>query len=548
MSQIPLATNRLEVVNTDTAPAVNPLPWRLLRLLNIYRLLVGILVILVYLGGPLQMLGTDAPRVYLWTGLAYLAYTLVTAISLYQHRPGFALQAQIQLVVDIATIVVLMHASGGPISGLGVLLFIFLVANSVLIPWRTSLTFAAIATLLILGDQTYQVLYGPANAAGYLQAGLVGLVLFIAAASGSYFGRRLRESEDLALQRGLDLQNLAQLNEYIIHRMRTGVVVVDEHDRVRLINEAALADFNKHPRRELHLGELSPRLQQELQSWRSDNAQRPVSFNTEDGKPVIPQFTLLAPESNAGTLIFLEDASIMSEQVRQMKLAALGRLTGSIAHEIRNPLAAISHANQLLAESTNLQGSDRRFTQIIAEHVQRMERMVETILQLSRRESTRAEELELGRWLRDFVAEFRERQGLNGQALAVRIDTDEEVRVRVDPGHLYQIAWNLSENALRYGRPAQPGEAPLIEYRISPLAMPGGMELAILDRGSGVPKDIADHIFEPFYTSNPRGTGLGLFIARELCECNRARLVYEQRPEGGSCFRILFGIQQGWLA
>ena len=548
MSQIPLATNRLEVANTDTAPAANTLPWRLLRLLNIYRLLVGILVILVYLGGPLQMLGTDAPRVFLWTGVAYLAYTLATGISLYQRRPGFALQAQIQLVVDIAAIVVLMHASGGPISGLGGLLFIFLVANSVLIPWRTSLTFAAIATLLILGDQTYQVLYGPANTAGYLQAGLVGLVLFIAAASGSYFGRRLRESEDLALQRGLDLQNLAQLNEYIIHRMRTGVVVVDEHDRVRLINEAALADFNKHPRRELHLGELSPRLQQELQSWRSDNAQRPVSFNTEDGKPVIPQFTLLAPESNAGTLIFLEDASIMSEQVRQMKLAALGRLTGSIAHEIRNPLAAISHANQLLAESTNLQGSDRRFTQIIAEHVQRMERMVETILQLSRRESTRAEELELGRWLRDFVAEFRERQGLNGQALAVRIDTDEEVRVRVDPGHLYQIAWNLSENALRYGRPAQPGEAPLIEYRISPLAMPGGMELAILDRGSGVPKDIADHIFEPFYTSNPRGTGLGLFIARELCECNRARLVYEQRPEGGSCFRILFGIQQGWLA
>ena len=548
MSQIPLATDNLEIADRDTTPAANPLPWRLLRLLNIYRLLVGILVILVYLGGPLQMLGTNAPRVFLWTGVAYLAYTLVTSISLYQRRPGFALQAQIQLVVDIAAIVVLMHASGGPISGLGGLLFIFLVANSVLIPWRISLTFAAIATLLILGDQTYQVLYGPANAAGYLQAGLVGLVLFIAAASGSYFGRRLRESEDLALQRGLDLQNLAQLNEYIIHRMRTGVVVVDEHDRVRLINEAALADFNKRPAREMHLGELSPRLRQELQSWRSDDAQRPASFNTEDGKPVIPQFTLLAPESNAGTLIFLEDASVMSEQVRQMKLAALGRLTGSIAHEIRNPLAAISHANQLLAESSNLHGNDRRFTQIIAEHVQRMERMVETILQLSRRESTRAEELELGRWLRDFVAEFRERQGLDGQALAVRIDSDEEVRVRVDPGHLYQIAWNLSENALRYGRPAQPGELPLIEYRISLLAMPGGIELAILDRGSGVPKDIADHIFEPFYTSNPRGTGLGLFIARELCECNRARLVYEQRPEGGSCFRILFGIQQGWLA
>lgn len=548
MSQVAAATRDSNAVDLQPAPAANPLPWRILRLLNIYRLLVAVLVILVYLGGASQLLGAIAPRVFLWTGAAYLAYTLVTAISLHLRKPGFALQAQIQLVVDIAAIVVLMHASGGPVSGLGGLLFVFMVANSVLIPWRTSLTFAAVATLLILGDHTYEVFYGPANASGYLQAGLVGLVLFIAAASGSYLGRRLRESEDLALRRGLDLQNLAQLNEYIIRRMRTGVMVVDDRNRVRLINEAALADFNKRPAHELRLGALSPWLQQELENWRKDNDQRPASFNAENGKPVIPQFTQLAPESNAGTLIFLEDASVMSEQVQQMKLAALGRLTGSIAHEIRNPLAAISHANQLLAESRDLQGSERRFTQIIAEHVQRMERMVETILQLSRRESTRAEELELGRWLRDFVAEFRERQGLNGQALAVRIDAGEEVRVRVDPGHLYQIAWNLSENALRYGKPAQPGAGPLIEYRISPLATPGGTEFAILDRGGGVPKDIAEHIFEPFYTSNPRGTGLGLFIARELCECNHARLVYELRPEGGSCFRILFGTQQGWLA
>lgn len=548
MSQTAAATRQNDAVVIPSAPAANPLPWRILRLLNIYRLLVAVLVILVYLGGASQLLGASAPRVFLWTGIAYLAYTLGTAVSLYLRRPGFALQAQIQLVTDIAAIAVLMHASGGPVSGLGGLLFVFLVANSVLIPWRTSLTFAAVATLLILGDHTYELFYGPANASGYVQVGLVGLVLFIAAASGSYLGRRLRESEDLALRRGLDLQNLAQLNEYIIRRMRTGVMVVDERNRVRLINEAALADFNQRPAHELRLGALSPWLQQELENWRKDNDQRPASFNAENGKPVIPQFTQLAPDSNAGTLIFLEDASIMSEQVQQMKLAALGRLTGSIAHEIRNPLAAISHANQLLAESKDLQGSERRFTQIIAEHVQRMERMVETILQLSRRESTRAEELELGRWLRDFVAEFRERQGLNGQALAVRIDSGEEVRVRVDPGHLYQIAWNLSENALRYGKPAQPGAGPLIEYRISPLATPGGTEFAILDRGVGVPKDIAEHIFEPFYTSNPRGTGLGLFIARELCECNHVRLVYEQRPEGGSCFRMLFGTQQGWLA
>ena len=128
----------------------------------------------------------------------------------------------------------------------------------------------------------------------------------------------------------------------------------------------------------------------------------------------------------------------------------------------------------------------------------------------------------------------------------MRVETQDDVRVRVDPAHLYQIAWNLSENALRYGQSAD-GGVPLIEYRIGPLPAPGGIELAILDRGAGVPEDIAEHLFEPFYTSNPRGTGLGLFIARELCECNRARLVYERRAEGGSCFRIQFGTSESWL-
>lgn len=543
--------SRISITGADAVTTTNvahALPWRLLRLLNIYRLLVAILIIAISATGPAALLGTQDPRLFLWTGIGYLIYALLTALSLRKRWPGYTLQAHIQLAVDTLAVVLLMHASGGPVSGLGVLLFVSIVANAVLMPWRIGMGYAAVATVLILADTTYLVLRGAVPEAGYMQAALTGVVLFVAAISGAYLGRRLRESEELAVQRGVDLQNLAQLNDYIIHHMRTGVVVVDETGEVRLTNEAALANLSRRSGQGHRLSELSPQLQQELDSWRAGDQERPKTFTSENGKPVIPYFTRLAPAGDAGTLIFLEDASEITERVRQMKLAALGRLTGSIAHEIRNPLAAISHANQLLAESAKLQNDDRRLTEIIAEHAKRMENMVETILQLSRREATRPQELELEHWLRDFVAEFRERHGLEGQALAVRIDGGEEVRVRVDPGHLYQIAWNLSENALRYGRPVKSFGGPLIEYRISPLSTPGGTEFAIMDRGTGVPKDIAEHIFEPFYTSSPRGTGLGLFIARELCECNHARLVYEQRPEGGSCFRILFAPQQGWLA
>lgn len=532
----------------STLPAATPLPWRLLRLLNGYRLLIGVLAVLVYSSGQSRLFGTDDPQLFLGTGIVYLAFGVVAAISLYMRRPGFEMQAQAQLLVDVVAVTLFMHASGGPASGLGGLLFVFFVANSLVIPWRSSITFAAGSALLILADQTYLVLYGSAPLTGYLQAGLIGMILFIGSVSGSFLGRRLRESEALADQRGMDLQNLGQLNDYIIHRMRTGVVVVDEHDRVRLINEAALANFEKPRARSFKIGELSPRLKQQLDGWRKASHTHRDPFASEGGKPLIPQFTQLTPGTAAGTLIFLEDPSQMSEQVRQMKLAALGRLTGSIAHEIRNPLAAISHANQLLAESGNLHSKDRRFTEIIAEHTQRMEQMVETILQLSRRDTTRAEELELSRWLKDFVAEFRDRKELKGQDLAMRLDAGAELRARVDPAHLYQILWNLSENALRYGRPPDGVTQPLIEYRIGPLPGPEAIELAVLDRGPGVPEDIAEHLFEPFYTSNPRGTGLGLFIARELCECNQARLKYERRAEGGSCFRILFDAPESSLA
>ncbi|MGH8279676.1 MAG: sensor histidine kinase [Gammaproteobacteria bacterium] len=543
--------NQLSLVGAEKIPVAvhtNTLPWRVLRLLNVYRLLVAALILLVAFTGRSTLLGTNDPRLFAATGGAYFLFALLCAVSIHKRWPDYTLQAQIQLMADIAAVLLLMQSSGGPGSGLGALLFVFMVGNTVLILWRSSIGYAAVATVLILADQTYLVLYGPASESGYLQAALTGVVLFVAAISGSYLGRRLHESDALAVQRGVDLQNLAQLNDYIIHHMHTGVVVVDETSRVRLANEAALANFRGHSGHDLHLGDLSPHLQQELESWRAGAGEQPKTFNSEDGKPIIPQFTRLTPGSNGGTLIFLEDASELSERVRQMKLAALGRLTGSIAHEVRNPLAAISHANQLLAESPNLKGDDHRLTEIIAEHAQRMERMVETILQLSRRDTTRAEALELGVWLKDFASEVRARHGLAAGAVTVHLDTGEDVRVRVDPGHLYQIAWNLSENALRYGRPAQGPAEPMIEYRVSPLTAQGGVAFAILDRGNGVPRDIADHIFEPFYTSSPRGTGLGLFIARELCECNHARLTYERRPEGGSCFRILFGAPQGWLA
>ncbi|HEY4127804.1 MAG TPA: HAMP domain-containing sensor histidine kinase [Gammaproteobacteria bacterium] len=521
--------------------------WRLLNIVNLFRMVVGGLVFALFFSDRTpRLLGDVYPDLFLWTGIMYACFGALSTFTVSARRPGLQLQTYVQLAADIAAVVLLMHASGGAASGLGSLLFITISINSVLLSRRMSVAFAAVAALAVLGEQGLAILYGTGEQGGYTQAGIIGLILFAAALGGQYVGRRLRETEALAERRGLDLADLSEINEYVIQHMRSGILVVDEQDRIRMLNSAAAESLHVSADARSPLADVAPRLCSELQDWRRGQATRPATVVTPHGRPLIPRFAGIGRNRGGGALIFLEDASAVAEQVRQMKLATLGRLTASIAHEIRNPLSAVSHANQLLAESPQIDQGDKRLIEIIGEHSERMERIVENILQLSRRDATRAEDLDVTAWLKDFIAEFRDRHELSTEAVPLDAEYRQLPRMRVDPTHLHQIVWNLSENALRHGRRG-PDMEPRVEYRIGPLASEGAGYLEILDRGPGVPPDIAEHIFEPFYTSDPRGTGLGLFIARELCECNRARLSYTPRPQGGSCFRIEFGTPEGWL-
>jgi two-component system sensor histidine kinase PilS (NtrC family) len=521
--------------------------WRLLNIVNLFRMVVGGLVMALFFSDRTpRLLGDVYPGLFLWTGIMYGSFGALASFTVSARRPGLLLQTYSQLTADVVAVILLMHASGGAASGLGSLLFITISINSVLLSRRMSVAFAAVAALAVLLEQGIAILYGTGEQGGYTQAGIIGLILFAAALGGQYVGSRLRESEALAEQRGLDLADLSEINEYVIQHMRSGVLVVDERDRIRMLNSAAAESLHVSPGTRSALADAAPRLQGELEAWRRGELTRPATVVSPRGRPLIPRFAGIGRSRATGALIFLEDASAVAEQVRQTKLATLGRLTASIAHEIRNPLSAVSHANQLLAESPKLDGGDKRLIEIIDEHARRMERIVENILQLSRRDNTRAEELDVTAWLKDFIAEFRDRHGLPPDAVPLDAEYRQLPRMRVDPTHLHQIVWNLSENALRHGRKGGEGSS-RVEYRIGTLASQGAGYLEVLDRGPGISPEIAEHIFEPFYTSDPRGTGLGLFIARELCECNRAHLSYAPRPQGGSCFRIEFGAPEGWL-
>jgi two-component system sensor histidine kinase PilS (NtrC family) len=412
--------------------------------------------------------------------------------------------------------------------------------------------FAAVAAISVLVQQMFVNIDGTAPSTDYTTAGVLGAVLFLIALSAWPIANRLRESEALVRRQEIDLANLAQLSQYIIQHLRESILVIDTQDRIRLINESAahiLGDTSAIP--EALLGEASPRLLYLLETWRQNEGNTVVfpapdqTFVAADGARIIrANFAPLGNASPAPVIVFLEDTSILVEKVQQSKLAALGRLSASIAHEIRNPVGAMSHAAQLLGESPALSAGEMRLTQIMRTNAERVSTIINNVLRLSKREETRFESISLRSWTEEFHDEFCETMQLPTTRL-ITSDATPGVEVRVDPSQLRQIVWNLCENALKHGSNGRANE--VVEIRHGRLSPTGRPFLQVMDRGAGVNAEHAERIFEPFY-SGGRGTGLGLFLARELAQTNGATLLYEPRHGGGSIFRLVFADPRRWEA
>jgi two-component system sensor histidine kinase PilS (NtrC family) len=523
------------------------LAWRVLGLLNLYRLIVpSVLVALALLESEQQMLGAAQPALYIYTLAAWFA-TGVVCIGLLKTRwPDLQSQAFIHVAFDLVAVTVLLITSGGAASGAGLLLILPVAAVSLLLPHRTAITIAAIAAICVLGQQILLWFTGVTESSDLTQAGLLGGVIFIAALTVAPIAGRLRESEALVRQRELDLANLAELSQYIVERLRESLVVVDEQDRIRLINESGRQILGSDASADALVGEVSPRLLYLLTMWRQSEPVTDTAGGNllaADGlREVRPHFAPLGTGNPPPVLIFLEDLTALDDRIHQTRLAALGRLSASIAHEIRNPVGAISQAAQLMAEDGKLTDSNRRLSDIIRANTERVSTIIGNVQQLARRETTRPERMPLAEWLSEFAQEFVSTGGHEPGQLAVN-STEADLEVRIDPSHLRQILWNLCENAFRYSVRLPEDK---VELHIGRLAGSHRPYLEVLDRGPGIDATISDRIFEPFFTSRASGTGLGLFIARELAQCNRALLVFEPRTGGGSVFRIVFADPQRW--
>ncbi|HXC08276.1 MAG TPA: hypothetical protein VNV61_05050, partial [Steroidobacteraceae bacterium] len=330
--------NRAIEHGVNAKPALN---WRVLGLLNLYRVLAPLVLLALYPLGSARGFIVDSRPLFFGATLAYLCFGIGNIVLVRRRLASLYVQTLLQATVDLTLLMLLLHACGGISSGLGLLLLLPVGGLAFLLPPRSALFLAAVAAIAVLGDTIWQQLSGRADIISYATAGLLGIVLFTFAAAASFVASRMRESEDLVRQKDVDLANLAELSQYIVQHLRESLLVVDAADKIRLINESAaeiLGDDHAVPG--ALVGEVSPRLLYSLTTWRQRERgeNSPSSFVAADGARVIqPHFAPLGGLSPGPTLIFLEDTSLMAERVQQGKLAALGRLSASIAHEIRNP-------------------------------------------------------------------------------------------------------------------------------------------------------------------------------------------------------------------
>jgi len=506
---------------------------RELHYFTLYRLLEAALLCLAVFSPVGIMLGGSDPSPL--SQLIALGY-LLTACGLFisGRRGQIVRQAALGISVDIITAALTAGALPGVASGVAMMLLFNIGAAALLLPLRVGMAAAASAGAALLAQHLWILLSGDTPARPTVEILMFGISYLALASLTTLVGRQVRLSQALAERRGSQADSLAEVNELIIRRMRTGVLLVDGNGEIRLANEAAILQVGSAGEGRRLLATAAPELERRLQHWKRDGRMDSTPLQLAPDLPeVLPRFAQLLAEGDQ-VLVFLDDAELASRRAETLTLATLGRFSASLAHEIRNPLAAISYATQLLEESRDIPESDRRLLEIIYQQTRRMNGIIEDVLSLARRERAQPEHVDLAEFTRRFVEDYRQTQPLEQDTLEARTPKT-PIPCLVDQRQLQQAVAALVHNARIYGRmPGKPARIELhahFDNKDTPL-------LDVIDHGPGIPETVAAQLFRPFFTTSSHGTGLGLYIARELCLASQANLQHVPLPAGGCCFRI----------
>lgn len=537
--------------------------WRSLKTLCITRVLIaGILLILLGLNNSKYIWSIDL-TIYRFICLFYLVGALVfAALQMRQQKQSthyFFWQLSTQVTFDVVVISVLYFLSGGTNSGLVILYLFPLASCAILAPLIWALFLSSLVALYILLVSSFQF-FG--SEAAISNSGLYGATFLAMAFAVNRLANRLINQEKLAFQHEKNLRIQQEINNLVVADMEDGIIVVDRTSRVHACNPASLRMLgitmipgttklstvpSIHPIADAffswrnHVSDAKSDT-----DWAATIAIEPTHAHSEAlltplSSPIIVKgvrrnavmhlklrFVVVNTKLDVNDercIIFLQDASEIENQAQQLKLASMGRLTASIAHEVRNPLSSISYAAALLGETDFQSEQASRLVKIVGDNVVRLNQLIEDILRLSRKAQIDFEPFSLKPALQEILAEFQEIHGTPSDV--IRLSMSDTMKIRFDPLHLREVVVNLLTNAIRYAS----GVAGCIQLFVI-ADLDDHLELHVHDDGPGINPDVRAHLFEPFYTTSSRGTGLGLYMARELCLSNGALLDYEYRVRG----------------
>jgi two-component system sensor histidine kinase PilS (NtrC family) len=502
-----------------------PLPESLTRkvvnYLDIYRLIITLILGLAHVStltsipemGSRSFFASSVLAVYFFSALLYLLRARSQETDVYRL-------AEFSLTTDVIFLALLVVSMAGIENGIGILLVFTSGAAAILLPLRYALFLASLACVAMIGTALWHFTAGATEAREVIQSALFGITALVTAILANQVAYWARDYRLIAEKRKAALTKLEQANELIIRRMRTGVIAVDENDSIRIMNESAWFSMGSPKKREKPLKELSHKLDRALADWRHDPTTDPKPLTLEPSQAqILPSFVALPAGSGLGAMIFLTDNNVVARRAVELSVNSLAKLSGSIAHEIRNPLAALNHASQLLEESPQIRLSEMRLIHIIQNHAKRMNGIVENILQLSRREASQPEVVPLHIFLPEFAIEFETSKVNHSLDFQAAFDSN-EAYVLYDKSQLHQCLWKLLDNAADHA--SKDNMTPRIRLRLKTDEEAGYCVITIADNGPGIKKDQLSKIFEPFYSTRKEGSGLGLYIARQLCEANQA--------------------------
>ena len=518
-------------------------PWSPIQLYSFYRLiLAGIFLLFSLTNASLVNIGASQGEVFAVAVNVYLGLTVLGLFLAHFRIPSSIKQLYINSFIDIIFLLLLVYTSNGLNSGLGLLILLPVILPNIINPGQISLLLSATTVLALLVIQAFMQVQVKDGSYEVFHTGVLSLfIMIISWAAGSWFEKASITAE-IAKRRGIDLKNLSQLNQSILDQLQTGIIVLDHTAAIQHLNPTAWDmlgqpdDWRKH-----NLKEYAPELSAHLEYWKANVAPKVGSYDLKHWRST--EFTLrlsqLGIRNQGVVLMYIEDTRLQREKQQDVKMASLGQLTANIAHEIRNPLGAISHAAQLLSESTDLDKADERMIQIIQANSKRMNGTIESVLNLSRKNNPKREHIRLKLWLNEFITDFVMQSSLTKQQIGLFLDMP-DASIQFDPTHLHQVMWNLCRNAEKYAR-ENVSELTIDIQGMHP-SHTRDIVLSVIDNGKGVPDKNIDRLFEPFFTTSSKGegTGLGLFMARELCLSNGASLEYIKLPAGGSCFKLIF--------